>query len=70
MLRGMDQRRLSISHPTHVMALKLESLLQKQAKRRIIFHYQNSHFIISKAEISQYCRSRYRFGRVCNYLGS
>jgi hypothetical protein len=50
MLCGMNQCRLSISHPAHVMAFELESLLQKQAKSRIIFNDQNSHSLSPKAE--------------------
>src|SRR5207244_4315926 len=47
MLRSMNQRRLTISHPAHDMALELQSLLQKQAQCRIIFNNQNSHFFSS-----------------------
>jgi hypothetical protein len=49
-LCGMNQRRLTIPNPAHLMALELQSLLQKQAERRIIFDNQNSHFLSPKAE--------------------
>src|ERR1700677_2304645 len=49
MLFRILQRRLAISYPSHIMALKLQSLLKKQPQRRIIFHNKNSHFGSPKA---------------------
>src|SRR6266478_442341 len=53
MFRGMNQCRLSIPHPTHVMALELQSLLQKQSKSRIIFNDQNSHIFLPRQKVLQ-----------------
>jgi hypothetical protein len=40
---GMLQSRFAVTHPIHGMPFNLETLLQKQTKCTIIFHYQNTH---------------------------